>query len=279
MTAELRFAFGYPEASGTGADLLDAGPVAEVAAAAERTGWSGFAFTEHPAPGARWMAAGGHQALDPFVALGHAAAVTTLAAADHVPGRRAVPLPGAAGQGRRDGRRALGRAPHARARGRLPQVGVPRPRGRLRRAQRAVRRGPRRAAPALERRAVLLRGAPLRRPRHRRPAPPCAAADPRVDRRELAPVAPPRRRAGRRVDAAGRRAGGRPHHPHAGGVDRRRPGGEGRRAARAGGGAGQGPRRGRALYRPHARRPAHRGGAPPRRARAAWRRRGRPGCW
>ena len=77
MTAGLRFAFGYPEASGTGPDLLEAGPVGEVAAAAERAGWSGFAFTEHPAPGARWMAAGGHQALDPFVALGHAAAVTT----------------------------------------------------------------------------------------------------------------------------------------------------------------------------------------------------------
>jgi probable F420-dependent oxidoreductase len=67
----------YPETLGTGRDLLGAGPVAELAVAAEAAGWSGFAFTEHPAPGARWLDAGGHQTLDPFVALGHVAAVTT----------------------------------------------------------------------------------------------------------------------------------------------------------------------------------------------------------
>src|SRR5207244_4032473 len=31
----------------------------------------------HPVPGARWLEMGGHQTLDPFVALGSAAAVTT----------------------------------------------------------------------------------------------------------------------------------------------------------------------------------------------------------
>ena len=36
----------------------------------------GFAFTEHPAPGARWLSAGGHQTLDPFVVLGYVAAAT-----------------------------------------------------------------------------------------------------------------------------------------------------------------------------------------------------------
>jgi probable F420-dependent oxidoreductase len=61
---------------GTEGDLLDAGPVADVALAAEAAGWSGLSFTEHPVPGARWLEAGGHQTLDPFVALGHAAAVT-----------------------------------------------------------------------------------------------------------------------------------------------------------------------------------------------------------
>jgi probable F420-dependent oxidoreductase len=66
----------YPETNGPDGDMLAAGPITELAAAAEAAGWQGFAFTEHPAPGARWLSAGGHQTLDPFVALGHAAAVT-----------------------------------------------------------------------------------------------------------------------------------------------------------------------------------------------------------
>ncbi|MEY2571175.1 MAG: hypothetical protein QOE63_1525 [Acidimicrobiaceae bacterium] len=67
----------YPEMNGTERDMLDAGPVADVARAAEGAGFMGFAFTEHPAPGVRWLEAGGHQSLDPFVALGYVAAVTT----------------------------------------------------------------------------------------------------------------------------------------------------------------------------------------------------------
>ena len=73
----MRFIFQYPDRHGADGDLLDAGPVAELAQAAERAGWDGFAFTEHPAPTDRWLAAGGHQTLDPFVALGAVAAVTT----------------------------------------------------------------------------------------------------------------------------------------------------------------------------------------------------------
>lgn len=72
----MRFIFQYPDLHGTDGDMLDAGPVAGLAAAAEAAGWDGFAFTEHPAPTRRWLDAGGHQSLDPFVALGHAAAVT-----------------------------------------------------------------------------------------------------------------------------------------------------------------------------------------------------------
>jgi probable F420-dependent oxidoreductase len=72
----VRYMFQYPEVKGTDGDLLDVGRVAEVATRAEAAGWSGLAFTEHPIPGARWLASGGHQTLDPFVALGHAAAVT-----------------------------------------------------------------------------------------------------------------------------------------------------------------------------------------------------------
>jgi probable F420-dependent oxidoreductase len=73
----MRFIYSYPELQGLDGDLLDAGPVPEVARLAEAAGWEGLAFTEHPAPGARWLASGGHQTLDPFVALASAAAVTS----------------------------------------------------------------------------------------------------------------------------------------------------------------------------------------------------------
>ncbi|HEY6427753.1 MAG TPA: LLM class F420-dependent oxidoreductase [Acidimicrobiales bacterium] len=73
----LRFIYQYPETTGSHGDMLDAGPVAELAARAEAAGWNGFAFTEHPAPGTKWLESGGHQSLDPFVALGHVAAITT----------------------------------------------------------------------------------------------------------------------------------------------------------------------------------------------------------
>ncbi|WP_037577849.1 LLM class F420-dependent oxidoreductase [Phaeacidiphilus oryzae] len=73
----MRFVFHYPELSGPDGDLLDAGDFGEVAAAAERSGFSGISVSEHPAPGARWLASGGHQTLDPFVALAFAAARTS----------------------------------------------------------------------------------------------------------------------------------------------------------------------------------------------------------
>jgi len=73
----VRFILQYPEASGSAMDLLDAGAITDLAAAAERAGWSGIALTEHPAPSSRWLETGGHQSLDPFVALAAAAGVTT----------------------------------------------------------------------------------------------------------------------------------------------------------------------------------------------------------
>ena len=48
----------------------------EFARAAEEAGFDGIGFTDHPAPTHRWLAAGGHDALDPFAALAFAAAVT-----------------------------------------------------------------------------------------------------------------------------------------------------------------------------------------------------------
>ncbi len=73
----MRFMFQYPDFHGLAGDMLDAGLVAELAVTAERNGWKGFAFTEHPAPSTKWLATEGHQSLDPFVTLSHVAAVTT----------------------------------------------------------------------------------------------------------------------------------------------------------------------------------------------------------
>lgn len=56
--------------------MLAAGSIVEVAREVERAGLDGIAFTEHPAPSAKWLSAGGHQTLDPFAALSNAAAVT-----------------------------------------------------------------------------------------------------------------------------------------------------------------------------------------------------------
>jgi probable F420-dependent oxidoreductase len=56
--------------------LIDGAGLARFARAAEEAGFSGIAFTDHPAPSQKWLAAGGHDALDPFAALSFVAAVT-----------------------------------------------------------------------------------------------------------------------------------------------------------------------------------------------------------
>ena len=58
-------------------ELVRGAGITAVAAAAEAAGIHGFGFTDHPAPTQRWLEAGGHDALDPFVAMGFAAAGTT----------------------------------------------------------------------------------------------------------------------------------------------------------------------------------------------------------
>jgi probable F420-dependent oxidoreductase len=50
--------------------------VQELAAAAEAAGFDACFVTDHPAPDARWLATGGHHALEPMVALAFAAAAT-----------------------------------------------------------------------------------------------------------------------------------------------------------------------------------------------------------
>lgn len=58
-------------------DLVSGAGIAKAAAAAEKAGFGGFGFTDHPAPTQRWLESGGHDALDPFVAMAFAAAHTT----------------------------------------------------------------------------------------------------------------------------------------------------------------------------------------------------------
>ena len=72
----MKFVYNYPEVHGLEQDLLDSGEISDVARAVEDAGFDAFALTEHPIPGANWLAHGGHQTLDPFVGLAFAAAVT-----------------------------------------------------------------------------------------------------------------------------------------------------------------------------------------------------------
>ncbi|MCV7410094.1 LLM class F420-dependent oxidoreductase [Mycobacterium florentinum] len=58
-------------------ELVSGEGIGKVAAACEAVGIHGFGLTDHPAPSQRWLEAGGHDALDPFVTLGFAAATTS----------------------------------------------------------------------------------------------------------------------------------------------------------------------------------------------------------
>jgi probable F420-dependent oxidoreductase len=57
-------------------DLVTGAGLVAVARAAEAAGFDGFGCTDHPAPSQRWLDGGGHDALDPFVALSFAASAT-----------------------------------------------------------------------------------------------------------------------------------------------------------------------------------------------------------
>ena len=73
----VRFTITYPMHSHPYNPALVSGDgVATMAVAAEKAGFHGLGFTDHPAPSQGWLHAGGHDALDPFVALGFAAART-----------------------------------------------------------------------------------------------------------------------------------------------------------------------------------------------------------
>jgi probable F420-dependent oxidoreductase len=58
-------------------EFVSGDAVAEVARQAEAAGFAAVFVTDHPAPPADWIAAGGHHTVDPFVTLSFAAASTT----------------------------------------------------------------------------------------------------------------------------------------------------------------------------------------------------------
>jgi probable F420-dependent oxidoreductase len=60
-----------------GEEFVSAEAIAEMARAVEDAGFDAAFVTDHPAPEDRWLRSGGHQALDPFVALSFVAAATT----------------------------------------------------------------------------------------------------------------------------------------------------------------------------------------------------------
>lgn len=55
--------------------FLTGDAVAEIARAAEEAGFDAVFVTDHPFPGDRWLASGGHHTLDPMVALSFRRAV------------------------------------------------------------------------------------------------------------------------------------------------------------------------------------------------------------
>jgi probable F420-dependent oxidoreductase len=73
----MRFALQLPtDRVQLGAEYGTAQAVLEMARIAEECGFHAVSVTEHPIPEDEWMRTGGHHALDPFVALSFAAAVT-----------------------------------------------------------------------------------------------------------------------------------------------------------------------------------------------------------
>ena len=74
----MRFSIGLPTDHVTRVEEFVTGDaVMACARTAEAAGFDACFVTDHPAPDAKWLAGGGHHALDPFVALSFAAAATT----------------------------------------------------------------------------------------------------------------------------------------------------------------------------------------------------------
>jgi probable F420-dependent oxidoreductase len=73
----MKFSVTYPMISHPASEeLMTRQAISAFARTTEAAGFDGIGFTDHPAPTDRWLKAGGHDALDPFVALTFCSAVT-----------------------------------------------------------------------------------------------------------------------------------------------------------------------------------------------------------
>jgi probable F420-dependent oxidoreductase len=73
----MKFVAEYPVLSDAdGGAWLRPDNIVRFAQTLETSGLDAIAFTDHPAPSKKWLANGGHESFDPFVALGFCAAVT-----------------------------------------------------------------------------------------------------------------------------------------------------------------------------------------------------------
>jgi probable F420-dependent oxidoreductase len=78
MLRLVRFSLQLPtERVDRGSEFVGAQAIFEMARAIEAAGFDACFVTDHPFPNDRWLAGGGHHALDPFVALSFAAAGTS----------------------------------------------------------------------------------------------------------------------------------------------------------------------------------------------------------
>jgi probable F420-dependent oxidoreductase len=74
----VKFTVDYPIVNvGYDPALVTAAGMTRVAQAAEECGYDAISFSEHPAPSAKWLSAGGHESLDQTSALAFCAAVTS----------------------------------------------------------------------------------------------------------------------------------------------------------------------------------------------------------
>lgn len=74
----MKFLVEYPVSSERGGgEWISPDGIRRFAKTAEEAGIDALAFTDHPAPSAKWLRQGGHETFDPFAALAFCAAVTT----------------------------------------------------------------------------------------------------------------------------------------------------------------------------------------------------------
>jgi probable F420-dependent oxidoreductase len=73
----MKFSVTYPLVTHPASpELMTREAITRFVQTAEAAGFDGVGFTDHPAPTDKWLNAGGHDALDPFVTLTYCAAVT-----------------------------------------------------------------------------------------------------------------------------------------------------------------------------------------------------------